>query len=168
MKLYSYLLLAVAFALSAVAEAKPVRNAEFVKTIYLATPSGSASGTSYGNAKALGTDADLMTIQPGMEVQNVYVIVDEAVLGVTSVAVGDDDSGTGFLPVAATDTYLATPQILGYPSTVKGTYLKDGSNNPASKYYSASGKEVKADFAGTLGATGKMRVIIKGMYHAHP
>lgn len=162
----SFLFLAMSAA--AVAAPGPVKNLPFEKVIYLATPAGDGSGRSYGNAKALSTDADLMTIQPGMVIENIFVIVDEAVLGTTSIAVGDDDSGTGFLPVAATDTYLATPQILGYPSTVKGTYLKDGSSNPAAKYYSASGKEVKLDATGALGATGKVRVIIRGYQGAYP
>lgn len=150
------------------AEAKPVRNVPFTKVIYLATPSGSGSGTSYDNAKALGVDADLMAIQPGMVIEQAYVIVDEAVDGVTAIQLGDDDSAAGFLPTASTSTYLATPQMLGWSSTAKGSYLKDGSSNPAAKYYSAAGKEVKLDATGTLGVTGKVRVVIQGYNHSYP
>lgn len=146
----------------------PVRNQSFEKVIYLATPSGDGSGRSYDSAKSMETDADLMQIQAGMIIENIFVIVDEAVLGVTSLSVGDDDSATGFLPVAATDTFLATAQMLGYASTAKGSYLKDSSSNPAAKYYSVSTKEVKLDAAGTLGATGKARVIIRGHYESYP
>lgn len=169
MRLYSYLILALAFTFAAVAEAKPVRNVPFTKVIYLATPSGNATGVGgYANAKALGVDADLMTIQPGMVIEQAYVIVDEAVDGVTAIQLGDDDSASGFLPTASTSTYLATPQMLGWPSTVKGSYLKDASSNPAAKYYSAAGKEVKLDATGTLGVTGKVRVIIQGFNHSYP
>jgi len=168
MKIFSFLTLALAFALPFAADAKPVRNAPFTQVIYLATPSGSASGTSYGNAKALGVDADLMDIQPGMVIENVYVIVDEAVDGVTAIQLGDNDAADGFLPNAATNTYLATPQMLGYPSSVKGSYLKDGSSNPAAKYYSVTGKKLKLDATGTLGVTGKVRVVVQGFNHSYP
>lgn len=168
MKMFAFLIPLFALVMAGIAEAKPVRNVPFTKVIYLATPSGSGSGTSYGNAKALDVDADLMTIQPGMVIENVYVIVDEAVNGVSAIQVGDDDAADGFLPSAATNTYLATPQMLGWSSTVKGSYLKDASSNPAAKYYSASSKEVKLDATGTLGPTGKVRVVVQGYNHAYP
>lgn len=148
--------------------ANPVRGQSFEKIIHLATPQGDGSGRSYSNAKAMGTDADLLTLAPGMIVENIFVVVDEEVAGVTSLAIGDDDSSTGFLPVAATNTYLATKQVLGYNSTAKGTYLKDASDNAQAKLYAASGKEVKLDATGTLGVTGKVRVHIRGHYGVLP
>lgn len=163
------LLLAIPLAFSPAAQAKPVRNVPFTKVIYLATPSGNATGVGgYENAKAMGVDADVMTIQPGMVIEQMYFIVDQAVNGVSSIAVGDDDSATGFLPTAATNTYLATPQILGWPGSAKGSYLKDGSNAAAAaKYYSAAGKEVKIDATGTLNS-GKVRLVIQGFNHSYP
>ena len=168
MKFYSFMIVAFALIFSGLAEAKPVRNVPFTKVIYLSTPSGSASGTSSDNANAMDVDADLMTIQPGMVIENAYVIVDSAVSGVTAVELGDDDSASGFLPTASTSTYLATPQMLGWNSTAKGTYLKDASSNPAAKYYSASGKEVKLNATGTLSGSGRVRVVIQGYNHAYP
>lgn len=161
------LVLALGFTADALAVSL-VRNAPFERVIYLSTPSGSADGSSYSNAKALGTDADLFEIPAGAVIENVFVIVDSAVSGTTSIAIGDDDSSTGFLPVAITDTLLATPAILGYPSTNKGSYLKDASSNAAAKYYADSGKEVKLDATGSLTNSGKVRVVIKGYMGTYP
>ncbi len=169
--MYNFLsiLLALLFVTILPAQAKPVRNVPFTKIVYLATPAGNATGVGgYANAKAMGVDADLMAIQPGMVVENAYLIVDEAVVGVSSLALGDDDSATGFLPVATTDTLMATPGIYGWPGSKKGAYLKDGSNAAgAAKYYSAAGKEVKLDATGTLNS-GKVRVVIQGYNHSYP
>lgn len=168
MKLLKLLLVALALTVGGYAEAKAVRNVPFTKVIYLATPSGDQSGNSYGSAKSAWVDADLMAIEPGMVIENVYVIVDEAVAGMTALQIGDDDSASGFFPTASTDTFLATPQILAWNSTAKGSYLKDSSNNPQAKYYSAAGKEIKLDATGTLTTGGKLRVVIEGFVHAYP
>jgi hypothetical protein len=145
------------------------KNKPFVKEFYLSTPSGARNGEGgYDNAKDLGTDADLMAIEDGMVIENVYVIVDSAVAGVTAIQLGDDDSAAGFVPTVATSTFLATPQILGYNSTAKGTYLKDTSSNAQAKYYSAAGKELKLDATGTLTGNGKVRVIVEGYRGAYP
>lgn len=165
MRMFAYLIPLFAFVMAGLAEAKPVRNEPFLKTVYLSTPSGSGSGVSYGSAKSMSDDADLMVIQPGMVIENVYVIVDEAVTGVSAIDIGDDDSANGFVPTASIS--LATPGVYAWNSTAKGSYLKDASSNPAAKYYSASGKEVKLDATGTWTA-GKVRVVIQGFNHAYP
>lgn len=170
MKMLPYLILFALMTVSTLTSAAPgpVKNMPFTKVIYLATPAGDHSGRDYSNAKQLDADADLWDIPAGAVIENVYVIVDQAVLGTSTAILGDDDSTNGFIVTGSLDTYLATPQMLAYASTAKGTYLKDSSSNPQAKYYSASGKEVKWDATGTLGATGKLRVVIQGYRHAYP
>lgn len=171
MRLYLGLLLtlALAFTMPAFAAGKPVRNAPFVKTVYFASPSGAldnanGSGASYGSAKNF-TDQDILTLQPGMEIQRVYYIVDSAISGTSAVTVGDDDAADGFATSSAT---LGTPGIYGDTSLFSGSYLQAGANKlPKSKYYGASGKEVKVDFTGAS-TGGRLRVVIEGFNHAYP
>lgn len=165
MKHYFSLILALALALPLFAEAKPVRHEPFTKVIYLATPSGSGSGTSYANAKSM-VDADLMTIQPGMVIEHVYAVVDEAVLGTSALNVGDDDDADGY--IASADVTLATPGMYAYNPDTRGAYGVDAGGGNAGKYYGAAGKEIKLDVTGALGATGKVRVIIQGYNHSYP
>lgn len=145
-----------------------VRNEEFCRTVYLATPSGDRSGRSYGNAKQLDADADLWAIDAGTQIKSVNAIVDEAVLGVTTAKIGDDDDDDAYLRELDVTSYLATPgMLLGKGLQAPGGFLSESSSVPAfQRYYRATGKEVKWDATGTLGATGKMRVVICGRRHA--
>lgn len=165
MKMTISILALALFAQSAMAATGPVKNVPFTKMIYLASPAGDQSGRDYSNAKSINASVDLMAISAGMQIENVYVVVDYPVAGVTAGTVGDDDAATGFLPSTALSTYLATKQTLGWNSTAKGSYLKDSSTNPQAKLYTAAGKEVKWVPTGAqpTGDLGKIRVIVTGL-----
>lgn len=146
-----------------------VRNQPFVKTIYLATPSGDESGRSYGNAKQLDASADLWAIDAGTQITSVQMIVDEAVIGTSTGKIGDDDDDDAFVRAVDITSYLATPgMLLGLGAQVAGGFLQGstGAGSSMQRYYRTSGKEVKWVPTGTLGETGKVRVVIRGFRHA--
>lgn len=134
-----------------------------------AAGTGSASGSSYANAKGI-IDGDLWAIPAGFLVEKVYAIIDVLLTGTTDLDIGDDDSGNGFLDGSLSLT-LGTVGAYSLNAKVAGAYLRvqtAGATDagdiyvvPASKYYAAAGKEVKADATGTNTA-GSLRILLEG------
>lgn len=145
------------------------KGEKFVKVFYF-EHGGKGSGTamSASNAAAIA-DKDLMSIEAGMIIEKVYAIVDVAVGGTTVLEVGDDDDADGFIVDDIVD--LATPGLYSNNAKVAGAYLRvqtAGATDaadiyvvPSSKYYSASGKEIKLNTT-TASSAGKFRIIVEG------
>lgn len=146
------------------AEAAAVGRTEFEKVIYLSaymttTQSSAYSGVDYRNAKGF-YDGDLWDIPAGTVIEDMYVIVDEAVAGISLFELGDDDDANDF--IASATNPLQSLGLHYDELTSRGAYLKlAGQNFRKYKYYSASGKELKLNVTGTA-TTGKARVVIKG------
>lgn len=148
-----------------------MRREPFVLEIYVtgAAGTGSQSGASYDDAKKCAT-GDLWSIPADTIIEEVFVIVDVAITGSTNIDVGDDDDADGFVDGSGSITY-ATPGMYGKNAKVAGAYLRvetAGATDaadvyvvPNSKYYSATGKELKLAVTGTWTA-GKFRVVVKG------
>lgn len=146
------------------AEAAAVGRTEFEKVIYVSaymtsTQSAAYSGVDYRNAKGF-YDGDLWDIPAGTVIEDMYVVVDEAVAGISLFELGDDDDANDFI-ASATNPLQSTG--LHYDElTSRGAYLKlAGQNFRKYKYYAASGKELKLNVTGTA-TTGKIRVVVKG------
>lgn len=132
---------------------------------------GDGSGRSADNAKTI-VDGDVMAIEAGMVIENVYVLIDTAVTGSTALDLGDDDDADGFVPTASIT--LGTAGMYGWDAKAAGAYLRvqtAGATDaadiyvvPQAKYYAASGKEVKLDVTGSSTA-GKFRVVVEGFKH---
>lgn len=142
---------------------------DFHHVVYLKhAGSGDLSGKSADNAKPL-VDADLMTIEAGMVISKVYLIIDTAITGTTALNLGDDDDNDGFVPNASVT--LGTPGMYGWDAKAAGAYLRvqtAGVTDPAdvyvvpsAKYYAAAGKELKLDVT-TASSAGACRVVVQG------
>lgn len=167
------LFLAVAGLFAApVAYAEVIGGKKFEKVVYISaaadttTKNAAGSGRDYNSPKGF-FDGDLFAIPANVVVEQVYVVVDTAVAGITAFNIGDDDDADGFVASASP---LGAPDDLGVTGLhywnvdYKGDYLKGGTivtNSLLAKFYSATGKEVKLDVTGTASA-GKMRVFIQG------
>lgn len=137
-----------------------------------ASAAGSGDGRSYASAKACATDTNVWAIPAGTVIKNVFMIVDVAITGSTNIDVGDDDDADGFIDSSLSVT-LGTAGMYGHNAKLAGAYLRvetAGATDaadiyvvPNSKYYSASGKEVKMAVTGTWTA-GKFRIVIEGLY----
>lgn len=161
---------ALAAPVSALAAGPGFKGECWNKTFYFSGPSGkgSASGLSAGNAKAIA-DTDIMAIEAGTVISDVKVIIDSAVTGSTAIDIGDDDAASGYCANASLT--LGTPGMYCQNAKVQGSYLRvqtAGATDaldiyvvPSSKYYSASGKELKLDNT-TTNTAGAFRVIVSG------
>lgn len=170
-KFVALLTLALAFGSTTVSAAGPGFGGEcWSKVFYFSGPagSGSASGKSAGNAKAIA-DTDIMAIEAGTLITGVSVIVDTAITGSSAIDVGDDDDADGFCPTASLT--LATPGLYCQNAKVRGAYLRVSTAGatdaldiyvvPNMKYYSAAGKEIKLDNT-TTNTAGAFRVVVEG------
>lgn len=162
--------LALGLLLATHAEAGAVGGNNFTKIIHLMsanlspTPSANNDGRDYGSALPF-TDGDLFDIPANVVVTNVYLVVDEAIAGLTAFNVGDDDDADGIIASSSPAVALAIAGSLNYFGVpYKGVYLKDSTsvaNHVTAKYYSATGKELKLDVTGTSTA-GKARLFVEG------
>lgn len=165
MKMFLYLILSLALAVP-VATAAPIGKTPFEKVIYISsainsTNSAANSGVDYSNAKGFW-DGDIWSIPEKTVIEDMYVIVDTVVVGVTLFELGDDDDANDF--IASATSPLGTAGVMYDTMTSRGNYLKLGSENFRKyKYYSASGKELKLNVTGEASA-GRIRVVVKG-YH---
>ena len=143
----------------------------FTKTIHLMSanlspsPSASNDGRDYASALPF-EDGDLLDIPANVVITNVYMIVDEAIAGLTAFNLGDDDDADGLVASSSPAVALAIAGSLNYYGVgYKGVYLKDSNgvvaNHVQAKYYAATGKELKIDTTGTSTA-GKARVFVEG------
>lgn len=166
--LFSLCLTLFLFMVSAVpAQASILGGERFEKTIYLSadvltsTKSGDNSGRDYASAKGF-FDGNLAEIPANVIIDNVYVVVDTAVVGITAFNLGDADSSNGF--IASASGTLASAGLNYFNVDYKGSYLKGGiivTTGLLGKYYSATGKYLALDVTGTASA-GKARVIMSG------
>lgn len=151
---------------SPMVQASPVTKAPFEKVIYLsaavnATQSAANSGVDYKNPKGF-FDGDLLAIPAGTVIEDMYLIVDTTVVGLSAFKIGDDDSSTGFI----TDSALSAG-LSNWALGEKGSYFRStagdlaGATVRSAKYYSAAGKEIKLDVTGTA-SSGKVRVFVRG------
>lgn len=170
MRFNQSLFLAAALAFTAAsAEAAPVYKQPFEKVIHIssavnATQSAEYSGNDYTSPKGF-YDGDLWNIPAGTVIEDMYVIVDTVVSGITLFELGDDDDANDF--IASPSSPLATAGVLYDTLTSRGAYLKlAGENFRKYKYYSEAGKELKLNVTGTATA-GKIRVVVKG-YSLNP
>lgn len=141
----------------------------FSKVIYLGAVTATQSALNSGedaNAPLGLVDGDLWVIPAGAVVENVYMIVDTPIVGLTSLVVGDDDSSNGFITNSI--SLNAGAGIQYYEIGWKGSYLRASAIGDLqsvvqrkAKYYSASGKEIKLDVTGTASA-GAARLVIEG------
>lgn len=165
-------LLATMLVLAAPANAvSGFKGESFEKVFYLSGASGKGahSGLGAANAKPIAS-TDLMSIEAGMVITKVFVIVDTALTGTTSLKVGDDDLADGF--VRNQDLSLSTVGLQCWNAKATGAYLRvqtAGATDaadiyvvPNAKYYSAAGKEVKVETVGTNTA-GALRVVVQGL-----
>ena len=129
------------------------------------------SGKSSSNPAAM-VDGDVVAIPAGTNIDQVYTVIDTAVTGTTDYDVGDDDDADGYIDGSLSLT-LGTPGLYGWDAKLAGAYLRiqtAGATDPAdiyvvprSKFYSATGKEVKLDVTGTCTA-GAFRIVVEGSY----
>lgn len=145
------------------------KGEKFVKVIHLSNAgSASNSGESYSAPKPFAS-GDLWAIPAGCVIENVHFLIDTAITGTTVLTVGDDDDADGFVPDQAAN--FSSVGLHNASAKVAGAYLRvqtagatdalDIDVVQASKYYSASGKEVKLACT-TANTAGKARVIIQG------
>lgn len=136
---------------------------------------GQGTGLDADNAHSLAADHDVMSIEAGMVIEKVYMILDTAVTGTTNFDVGDDDDADGFLDSSLSVT-LATPAMYGWDAKFAGAYLRiqtAGATDaadiyvvPNAKYYIAAGKEIKVDLT-TASTAGKLRIAVEGTKHVY-
>lgn len=161
-------LIAVALLMTSMAShASPLGKQPFQQTVYVSayvtsTASALHSGNDYNSAIGFYDQAVLWKIPAGVVVEQMYVIVDEAAVGVSALTIGDGSSATGYI---TSNAGIGSLGLQYYGAGLKGTYLQKQSGNIASalagaKYYSASDSMLMS-ITGTATA-GKMRVIIKG------
>lgn len=165
----SVLLLFAALILPSTAHATAIGGARFTKAIYLEssnlspTPSALNDGRDYASAKPL-VDGNLWAIPKNCIVDNVFVIVDEAISGLTAFNVGDTDTSNGYIASTSPFGSLGATGLKYWDVDYKGSYLKGGSvvaNHELSKFYSATGKYLTLDITGTSTA-GRARVFATG------
>lgn len=151
------------------ANASPIGNKAFEKVIYIssainATKSAVNTGANYADAKGFW-DGDLWAIPAGTVIENIFVIVDEALAGTTLFELGDDDDANDF--IASSSAPLASLGMLYWDTLFKGNYLKGAApvvaGVPIAKYYSAAGKELKLNVT-TAASAGKARVVVRGYF----
>lgn len=146
---------------------------KFHKEIYVKFGGSSAnSGSSYDAAKSCAADGDLWNIPAGVVIEKAYMVIDTAITGSTNMDIGDDDDADGFIDSSLSVT-LGTAGLYGWNVKTAGAYLRVETAGvtdpadiyvvPASKYYSATGKEIKMDLT-TACTAGRFRVIVEGMY----
>lgn len=167
-KFLSLVVLSLAL-VSGAAQASVVGGSSFEKIVYLdsavttSAKSAANSGRDYASAKGF-LDGDLLAIPANVVIDNVFVVVDTAISGLTAFNIGDDDAASGFIASSSPSGTLGALGLKYYEVDYKGSYLKGGATSSVSvlgKYYSATGKEVKLDVTGTASA-GKARVFISG------
>lgn len=144
------------------AYAGPVGRSRYSKVVYInaamtSTQSAAYSGADYTTAKGFYDSAALFTIPGGCVVEQMYVVVDTIVSGITLFRLGDSNDAAGFISSASSP--LASAGLLYYDLTSKGAYLKINSSIQA-KYFSAD-TAVALDVTGTATA-GKIRVAAEG------
>lgn len=147
-----------------------VANQKFVKEIFLAFGGVAGNSGEHAGSPKPFADGDLWAIEAGCIIDKVYMVIDTAITGSTDLDVGDDDDADGFIDGSLSLT-LGTAGMYGNNAKLSGAYLRvqtAGATDaadiyvvPASKYYSAAGKEIKLDATGTNTA-GAARVIIEG------
>lgn len=152
------------------AKASILAGQRFNKVVYLdsaktSTQSAANSGRDYASAKGF-FDGDLMAIPADVIIDNVYCIIDVAVVGPTAFNIGDDDTASGFIASSAPTATLGGTGLVYWNVDYKGAYLKGGAltatpDGLLAKHYAATGKEVKLDVTGSASA-GKMRCVITG------
>ena len=143
----------------------------FHKEIYVKY-GGSAlnSGSSYAAAKSCAADGDLWAIPAGTLITKVYIVVDTLLTGTTDIDIGDDDNQDGFVD-GSLSVDVGTVGVYGWNAKTAGAYLRVETAGasvaediyvvPMSKFYSATGKEVKNDIY-TACTAGRYRVIVEG------
>jgi hypothetical protein len=132
-----------------------------VSSAVTSTQSALNSGRDYGSPKGFYNAISLWSIPANVVVQNVFVVVDTSVVGVTAFNIGDEDSATGY--VSSSSPTLTASNLYFYETSYKGSYLKGGeivSTSWTGKYYSAV-KALKLGITGTASA-GKLRIFIQG------
>lgn len=149
-------------AMTSAAQASVIGGTTFTKVIHVAagitsTASARNSGNDYSSPKGF-YDGDLFSIPKNVIITNVYVVCDETVVGPTAFNIGDDDAASGF--IASASPSFTADNLYYWQITDKGTYLKS-STTLLSKYYAATGKELKLDVTGTA-STGKIRIFVQG------
>lgn len=162
------LALGMLFSASASA-AGPFVGERFQKVIWFNGPSGtgSLSGLSASNAKAIADDTAVWSIPAGTVIEDVRVIIDTALVGTTQVDVGDDDDANGYVDgsigvtEASTGINPASQRLGGAYLQSTGSGASDNYLFPAVKYYSAEGKEFRLDITGT-NTSGAFRLVITG------
>lgn len=155
-------LLIAALIVPLTAKSAPVLMADYEKVVYVSayitsTQSALNTGRDYANAKGF-FDGTLYQAPAGCVLSQMYVIVDEAVSGLTLFSVGDAGSSTGFISSASSP--LASTGLMYFNAVSKGAYLKYDSTNAAAKYYS-SATNILLDVTGTATA-GKIRIVMRG------
>lgn len=169
MKYLNMILVAALVAFTSTAHAAPIYKVPFEKVIHLsatpnATQSAANSGVDYTNPKGF-IDGDLWAIPAGTIIEQMFIVVDTAVDGITLFELGDDDDANDFIASSSTpfNSYAATTGLMYWDLMYKGSYLKSLSSagGPIGKYYPAAGKELKLNVTGTATA-GKVRVIVRG------
>lgn len=143
------------------------KNEKFMKTWYLA-----AGGTGDGSSESAPlpfVTADLWAIPAGTEIEKVKFFVDTAITGTTVLIVGDDDNNDGYVEDMAAN--FATPGLYSNNAKVAGAYLRvqtaggtdalDIDVVPSSKFYAATGKELKLACT-TANTAGKARIVVEG------
>lgn len=146
----------------------------FVKQIYVKYGgSSSAKGLSYDSAKSCALDADLWDIPAGTLITKVYVKIDTAITGTTTLDFGDDDDPNGFFDggVSGAEGASLIAGLYGWSANIAGAYMRvetagvsdaaDVYVVPNAKYYAAAGKELKMDLT-TACSAGRFRVIVEG------
>lgn len=159
--LLSFLLILGAFTGTANATAV---DGDFSKVIYVAvgptsTQSARNSGRDYASPKAF-IDGDLFTIPANVNITNVYVVIDTAIVGLTAFNLGDDDASSGFIASSSPATAFGSTGVLYWDEQYKGSYLFASARN-YSKFYSLATKILKLDVTGTASA-GRMRIFLSG------
>lgn len=146
-------------------------GAPFVKQLYVKFGgSATAGGDSYDSAKSCAADGDLWDIPANVLITKVYMVIDTAITGSTNMDIGDDDDADGFVDSSLSVT-LGTAAVYGWGVKTAGAYLRTetaGATDaadiyvvPASKFYAATGKEIKMDLT-TACTAGRFRVVIEG------
>lgn len=175
MKMLSILTLALAaFILPKAAHATAIGGQEFTKVVYIQaaalspTPSANNAGRDYNSAKPIAT-GNLWAVPKDTVITNVYLVVDQGLVGGTAFNVGDTDGSSSYIASASP---LGAPENLGstglhyWDAGYKGAYLKGSAgagltNQLLAKYYAATGKYITLNVSGTF-TDGKARVFIKG------
>lgn len=172
-KILSLALMAFALRAYEPAHAAPIGKTEFEKVIYLnaamtSTQSAAYSGVDYTNAKGF-YDGDLWAIPADTVIEQMFVVVDTAVSGITLFELGDDDDANDFIASSSSPFVVgaATTGLMYFDTLYKGNYLKAAAPITAgiqiAKYYSAAGKELKLNVTGTA-TTGKVRLVLRGFH----